>query len=98
MPTTSNSTPVKPARTCIRIKPDGVKCGSLALRNSPLCYHHHGHRRELKRHRIRETLRTPEGRVNAVELLFHSVMNKHVDPQTARAMLHAIMVGTRIDS
>ena len=71
-------------RTCIHVHRDGRQCGSPAMRRSPRCHYHHPHRRQLKRRIIRETLRTPEGRVQAVELLFQSVLNDRVNPQTAR--------------
>ena len=92
------TTPVIPVHTCIHIKTNGVICGSPALRNSPRCYYHHSHRRQLKRRAIRQNLRTPKGRAVALDRIVTAIHQNRIDPEMARSMLYAIFVGINIDA
>jgi hypothetical protein len=70
----------------------GVKCNGIALRDSPYCYHHHGHRRRLKRANICNTLDSPLGQNAAIGQIIHAIHNNRIDPQVARSMLYSIFV------
>jgi hypothetical protein len=87
-----NSTPV---RTCIHVFTSGHRCNAIALRDSPKCYHHHGHRRRLKRSRISVDLDTPAGRLAAISRVTHAILNEQVDPEVARSMLYSISLAGR---
>ena len=84
-----NATPV---RTCIHVFTDGVKCNALALRDSPRCYHHHSHRRRLKRSQLRNTLDTRRGRLEAISQVCDAVLTQRIDPEIARSLLYSITV------
>jgi len=86
----------KPVRTCIHVKVNGVRCGSPALRNSVKCHFHHGHRRQLKRSAVNQTLKTRGGRLAALQQVFDALLTNRIDEGVARSMLYAIQLGTQI--
>jgi len=79
-----------PVRTCIHVKANGVICGAIALRDSPRCYHHHSHRRRLKRAQLRADLGSPRGRLAAISQIVHAISTDRIDPKVARALISAI--------
>jgi hypothetical protein len=72
--------------------PNGVKCNAIALRDSPKCYHHHSHRRRLKRADVSATLSSQQGRLAALNQIIHAITTHRIDPQVARSMLYSIFV------
>ena len=85
--------------TCSHRKPDGVLCGSPALRGQKLCYfHQRDHQRSLQLARIRrraETLHLPpletlqQIQVALVEVIDALAANR-IDPERASALLFAL--------
>ena len=84
--------PSTPVRTCIHILPNGVKCNGIALRDSPNCYHHHSHRRRLKRNHVARTLDTKQGRLAALSQICHAIITHRIDERVARSLLYSIFV------
>jgi hypothetical protein len=87
----------KSVRTRINVKVNGIRCGSPALRNSVKCHFHHQHRRQLKRRAVAQTLKTPGGRMAAIQQVVDAVLTDRIDPES-RTMIYAIHVGTNIRS
>ena len=84
-----------PVRTCIHVYTNGLRCGSPALRKSVRCFHHHGHRRRLKRSAIYQSVDTAKGRAKALQMVIDGLMTNRVEPEAARSMLYAISLGMK---
>ena len=81
-------------KTCIHVKTNGIRCGSPALRDSVKCFFHHSHRRQLKRKAVSHTLKTPGGRMAAIQQVLDAVISGRMDAELARTWLYAIHLGS----
>lgn len=88
-------------RTCRHLKPDGLPCGSPALRNQPLCYFHHRelqHRLAFARDRRRAEvcdwklppLRTLADVQNSLRRIYNEVLADRLDLDRAGQMLYTL--------
>lgn len=82
---------------CQRIKPDGARCGSPAMRSQKFCYHHI---RPPKVVRPKAPLMpvdlTDTDQVStALNYVFRGMVNGSIPSDTAKEMLKAISLGLR---
>lgn len=84
-------------RTCIELKPDGVQCGSPALRNSLRCHWHAPQHvmRELDRIRLHSVV-SPEGRVHAVNEIIQALLRRQIDSKSAFTALYGVQLATQL--
>jgi len=85
--------PVSKYPLCQRIKDDGVRCGSPALRGKDLCYFH------LRQLRLRPTRMIPvlENKHSiqfAATQIMRAVLEDKLDNDRLRLMLYALQVAT----
>jgi hypothetical protein len=85
-------------RTCIEIKTDGVQCGSPALRNHLRCHWHSGKHvtRILNSRTYKESVVTPEGRLQTVNHVLHALLNGHIDHRSASSAFYAVQIASQL--
>jgi hypothetical protein len=85
-----------PARTCIYTKPNGIQCGSPALRGKVRCHYHIS---EPKMHRLDERLdiNSFQDRAQALSDVFHALCENRITLERARILLKALHMAMCVD-
>jgi hypothetical protein len=89
-------------KECRFVKPNGLRCGSPALRGSPFCYFHARNRVYVPR-RLRTgekvfevpALVSPAGLHNALDAIFQALARGDVDSKRARSLLFALQLAQK---
>ena len=79
---------------CNYYKPDGVRCGSPALRGKRLCYHHN--RLRTARKTLPAGMPDPRDEQAMLWWISNSLMRHEMDADTAGKLIYSIQVGRQI--
>ena len=74
---------------CVRIKADGVRCGSPALRGKPLCYFHSRAPRP-KPKRVVPQVPDPGNAMAVLNWTLRGLMSRTLDPKAAAQIIYGI--------
>ncbi len=89
-------------KECRFVKPNGLKCGSPALRGSPFCYFHARNRVYVPRclktgEKVFEVppLVTPAGIHQALSAIIQALACGNIDPKRAGKLLYALQIAQK---
>ena len=82
---------------CERVKKDGVRCGSPALRGKRLCYFH-SRAPKRKPKRVVPQVPDPSDAMAVLNWTIRGLMNNKLDPKVANKILYRDRKSTRLNS
>ena len=74
---------------CQKVKKDGVRCGSPALRGKPLCYFH-GRAPRPRPKRVVPEVPDPSDAMAVLNWTIRGLMNNKLDPKAAAQIIYGI--------
>ena len=81
-----------PVRTCIHTKTNGIQCGSPAMRGDLRCYYHYRQRKPIRELVDIGDISTPNGRKEALGVIYRAMIHRRIDNSTAGHLLYMIQI------